>query len=139
MTNPYWVNVVTSAKTTGCTSTICHSRFHVDVSVLKILSRWFRFTIVLFFDSVRYIFSWRFPVVVREPLFACCVVLCWVSRETDDKTTFMCMLCCSMVRCTESVLSFQQQERRRHHGVDCRRVVPSVFDGNDLFFGLFHG
>ena len=68
-----------------------------------------------------------------------CVLRCLfsVSRDTDDKTSFMCMLCCSMVRCTESVLSFQQEERRRHHGVDCRRVVPSVFDGNDLFFGLF--
>ena len=87
VTNPYWVIVVTRAKTTGCTSTICHSRFHVGGPVLKILSRWCRFTIVLFFDSVR-LFLVAFPVVVREPLFACCVVFCWVSRDTDDKTTF---------------------------------------------------
>ena len=44
-----------------------------------------------------YIFSVAFSVVVREPLFACCVVFCGVSRDTDDKTTVMCMLCCSMV------------------------------------------
>ena len=132
VTNPYWVIVVTRDKTTGCISTICHSRFHVGGPVSKILSRWCRFTIVLFFFLTVYaLFLVAFSVVVREPLFAWCVVFCWVSRDTDDKTTFMCMLCCSMVRCTESV------ERRRDHGVDCRRVAPSVNGDHDLFFGLF--
>ena len=89
------------------------------------------------FLTVYAIFLVAFSVVVREPLFACCVVFCWVSRDTDDKTSFMCMLCCSMVRCTVSVLSFQQEERRRHHGVDCRRVAPPGNGDHDLFFGLF--
>ena len=120
---------MTCAKTTGCISTIYRSRFDGGRPVLKILSRWFRFTIVLFFNSVRYILV-AFPVVVREPLFACCVVFCWVSRDTDDKTTVMCMLCCSMVRRTESV------ERSRNHGVDCRRVAPPSNGDHDLFFGL---
>ena len=40
------------------------------------------------FLTVYAIFLVAFSVVVREPLFACCVVFCWVSRDTDDKTTF---------------------------------------------------
>ena len=52
-----------------------------------------------------------YSAVVREPIFLCSGVLCRISRDTGDKRTFMCMLCCSMVRCAESVLFSEPQKK----------------------------
>ena len=95
------------------------------------------FTIAWFLLTVYRLCVVAYSAVVREPIFLFSGVFCRISRDTDDKRTVVCMLCCSMVRCEESVLFFEpQKKRRRHHGVDGRRVAPSVNDGNDLFFGL---
>ena len=126
------------AKTTGCTSTIYHSRFDVGRPVLQILTRWFRFTIFCFM-KVYTIFLVAFSVVVREPIILCSGVFCWVSRDTEDKTTVMCyvVLFHGSLHRVGVVVSAARKASQSWCGLPPRGTLR--FDGNDLFFGLCHG